>query len=320
MLIKKKVKSLMGITLLAAVMIVIFGFNTIETTVQSLTLDVNAKSAILVDYDTGKVMFERKANKQLPPASMSKIMVEYLVLKEIHHHQLSWKTPIKISHYAYTISSTPGFSHVPLVEGQSYSTKDLYDAMAIHSANGATIALAEKLSGSEADFVKLMNQTARELGLTHTRYVNSTGLNNSDLGSFYSVGAPHDGNLTTALDLSKLAENIIKNYPEALHVSGQAVKAFGQFSNKPSHTIYNTNMMLPENHVDGLSYPGVDGLKTGFTRQAGYCFTGTAYRKGHRLITVVMGAKTKTARFKETKKLLDFGFSHLGHASSHDSQ
>ncbi len=275
-------------------------------------LKVNAKSAIMINANTGQILYEKNAQVALPPASMTKMMTEYLVMKAIHSGKLSWDSKVNISDYAYTISQNREFSNVPLRTDYQYTVKDLYEAMAIYSANGATIALAEKLGGSEKNFVKTMNATAKKLGMDNAKYVNSSGLNNSDLGKFATVGGPNESNLLTAKAISKLAYHIVTEYPQALDIAKIPTKQFTAGVTQPINMV-NWNWMLPGfgQNMHQFTYQGVDGLKTGHTDLAGYCFTGTAKRNGERLITVVMGTDSEAARFNETKKLLDYGFNQF---------
>lgn len=171
--------------------------------------------------------------------------------------------------------------------------------MVIHSANGATIALAETVAGSEKDFVIMMNEKANLLGLTQSTFVNTTGLSNSDLGNFYSTGSSQDTNSMSARDVAMLAKHLIEQFPEVLDVVKEPKVTLGQ------QTFSNTNWMLPDNNQANVSYEGVDGLKTGFTYEAGYCFAGTVKKDDLRLISVVMGASTKVTRFSETKRLYE---------------
>jgi len=276
----------------------------------SSSVRLNANAAVLMSYKNGKILYAKNADQALHPASMSKMMVEYLALQAIAQNRLSWNSRVPVSHYAYYVSSHPGFAHVPLQEGASYTVKELYDAMAIDSANGAAVALAKKIGGTEKHFVGMMNQTAGEMGLDHTHFVNGTGLNNKDLGKYYSVGSPTDENKMSARDLAHLARNLIQKYPEVLNISKKAVAVFNENQTK-AYKYYNTDWMLPGRGIEDVSYSGVDGLKTGYTEEAGYCFTGTAIRSDVRMISVVMGTQTKKARFKETMKLFNYGFQRI---------
>ncbi|MGZ0051414.1 D-alanyl-D-alanine carboxypeptidase family protein [Brevibacillus gelatini] len=178
--------------------------------------------------------------------------------------------------------------------------------MAVVSANDATVLLAEKIAGSEANFVQMMNKKAAEFGMKNTSFVTSSGLPANELGP-YSVQTDQVENLMSARDSAILARNLIRDFPEALEVSKIPRFTFRPGS-KNELKMANNNWMLPDlpNY-----YPGVDGLKTGYTQAAGYCFTGTVVRDNMRLISVVMGTDSKTKRFVETNKLFDYGFSNF---------
>lgn len=273
-------------------------------------LNIKAKSAILVDAKTGKILYAMNVDKMYPPASMTKMMTEYLVQKAIHDGKIKWTTVVPISQKASDISHNTSFSGVPLRRDFKYTVQSLYEALAIYSSNAAAVALAELLgSGNEANFVKQMNDTAKKLGMTETKYINSSGLDNVDLGKYVATGGPNDTNLISARDLAKIAFHIVNEYPEALKVSSIPKKTF---TAGPGEKVdmTNYNWMLPGFGVNmrEFKYPGVDGLKTGFTDAAGECFTGTVKQGNRRFISVVMGTKNDKARFLETKKLYDYGF------------
>jgi D-alanyl-D-alanine carboxypeptidase len=275
-------------------------------------LGLQAKSAILVDYNSGQILYEKNADQVYPPASMTKMMTEYLVMQALHQGRLTWNTKVAISDYAYQISQNRGFSNVPLRKDYQYTVRELYEAMAIYSANGASIALAEKVGGSEKNFVSLMNQTAKKFGMTGARYINSSGLENVDLGKFASYGGTSDKNARNELsarDLAKLAYHVIHDYPEALTISSIPLKNFTAGVNSPIQMV-NWNYMLPGfgTNMNKYKYPGVDGLKTGHTDLAGYCFTGTVSKNGQRLISVVMGTTSDGQRFDQTRALFDYGY------------
>lgn len=151
-------------------------------------LPLQAEAAILIDQATGDILFEKETTKTLPVASMSKIMTELIILEALQEGTISWDDTVAISDYAYTISRQPGFASVQLEKDQTYTVKELFYAMAIHSANGATIALAEAVSRNEKDFVKRMNQKAKQLQLHDSHFVNSTGLTNKDLQNQHPMG------------------------------------------------------------------------------------------------------------------------------------
>ena len=272
------------------------------------SLDLNAESAILVDAETGKVLYAKNPDVALPPASMTKMMTEYLVLEAIEEGTIDWDTTTQISDYAYRISANALFSGVGLRQNVDYSVKDLYNAMAVFSDNATTIALAELIAGSESEFVKMMNEKAEELGLSEYKFVNSTGLDNDTLGDDAPEGTdPNASNLLSARSSAQLAYHLVNDFPHALEISSQTEVEFD------GHTVENLNWMLPHEatFLQQFHYEGMDGLKTGNTDLAGYTFTGTAERDGKRLITVVMKTDSKEERFRETAKLLDYGFNNF---------
>jgi len=272
------------------------------------SLDVEAESAILVDGDTGKVLYAKNPDVALPPASMTKMMTEYLVWEAVENGEISWDTTTQISDYAYSISANESFSGVGLVQDTDYTVRELYEAMAINSDNATTIALAELIAGSEGEFVNLMNQKGEEMGLPEFEFVNSTGLDNRDLDGNHPEGTDaNDTNLLSARSAALLAYNLVNDYPESLEISSIPETEFD------GQTIRNWNYMLPHDatYLEQFYYEGVDGLKTGFTDLAGYSFTGTALRNGQRLISVVMKTDSEEERFQETAKLFDYGFSNF---------
>ncbi|GGE30192.1 hypothetical protein GCM10011391_05960 [Pullulanibacillus camelliae] len=268
-------------------------------------LHLQAKSVILMNAKNGHIIYEKNSDQALPTASMSKMMTEFLLLKAIHEHKITWDQKVKISHYAHAISNHPGFASVHLKKDQPYTISELYKAMVIQSANGAAIALAEAVAGSEKQFVEEMNGEAKALGLRESHFVDSTGLDNTDLGSYASTGSPNDTNKMSARDLAKLAQKLITNYPEILQITSQPKLVFDH------RTYVNTDWMLPAINEQHLGYAGVDGLKTGYTSEAGHCFVGTVKQKGRRLISVVMGASSTVTRFSETKQLYQAAFRKL---------
>ncbi|MFC4778902.1 D-alanyl-D-alanine carboxypeptidase family protein [Paenibacillus sp. GCM10023252] len=281
---------------LVAVSMVVMGLGSAayakgEKTPNSLGMDI--ASAILIDADSGQVLYEVNSSKPYPPASMTKLMTEYIVLEEISAKRLNWDTVVTTSKEA--ASTPPDGSQIYLAEGDQHSVKDLYIAMAVGSANDATIALASHISGSEQGFVGKMNETAKGLGLTSANFTSATGL--------------LDTTLISAADMAKLAQNIIKKHPDFLDYSKIPQYKFRERDEKP---MINYNWMLESNKsipaLKQYAYPGVDGMKTGYISAAGYTFTGTAKQGDIRLISVVMNANSKGARFYETAKLYNFGY------------
>lgn len=278
----------------------------------SLNLYVDA--AILIDADTGKILYEKNSESPLGIASMTKMMTEYLLFEAIEEGKISWDQQYSVTDYTYKISQDRRLSNVPLRQDGSYSIQELYEAMAIYSANAATIAIAETIAGTEENFVKLMNEKAEEMGLEGYKFVNSTGLNNEDLQGMHpaSTGAS-DENVMPAKSVAILAYNLMKDYPEVLETTKIPKKTFRE-GTSDAIEMSNWNWMLP-----GLvyEYEGVDGLKTGTTNFAGHSFTGTAQKNGMRVIAVVMkavdanGAGSYKARFDATRALFDYGFAQF---------
>ncbi|MEW6173922.1 MAG: serine hydrolase [Bacillota bacterium] len=267
--------------------------------------DILGGSAILADGKSGRILFEKNPDAVFPPASMTKMMTEYLILEAIKSGKISWDQKISISDYAYTISQNRKLSNVPLRKDDRYSVRELYESMIIYSANGSTIALAELVGGTETNFLKMMSAKAKQMGLKNYKFVNCTGLNNRDLKDFRPRGTgPEEENLMSARSTAVLAYRLIHDFPDVLKTSSIPTKVFRE-GTTDRIKMENWNWMLPE-LVYG--YPGCDGIKTGSTDLGGYSFTATARRKGIRLISVVMKTGSYGERFGQTKKLLDYGF------------
>ncbi|WP_053377540.1 D-alanyl-D-alanine carboxypeptidase family protein [Paenibacillus sp. FJAT-27812] len=268
------------------------GYEGRPSTENSLGLQV--KAAILIDADSGQVLYEVNAEEPLPAASMTKLMTEFIVLEEISNNRLSWDDVITTS--AEAASTPPDGSSVFLAQGDQHTVRDLYKAMAVGSANDATIALASKIAGSEAGFVTKMNEVADQLGLKTAIFTSATGLSETTVIS--------------ASDMGKLAQIILSKHPEFLEYSKLQEYKFRERDKDP---IVNINWMLGTNTnqtgLKHLAYPGVDGMKTGFINAAGYNFTGTVKQGEQRFISVVMDTATKSARFNETAKMYNYGFS-----------
>ncbi|MRG87940.1 D-alanyl-D-alanine carboxypeptidase family protein [Salinibacillus xinjiangensis] len=303
---KKSIQAIYMVTL--AMLVTIVSLFPAPMTTHAAPSDIKAKSAILVDAETGKILYEKEADLALPPASMTKMMTEYLVLEAISNGDISWDDTFQISDYAHSLSQNEAFSGYFLEKNKDYTVEQLYTAMAVNSDNATTVALAEIVAGSEGEFVKMMNQKAKEMGLPDAEFVNSTGLGNSDLGENYPEGtSPDADNYLSAKSAALLAFHLVNDYPEALDYS--SIKEY----ELEGQNNQNWNWMLPNmpGYLEQFGYEGVDGMKTGWTDMAGYCFTGTAERNGQRLISVVMQTDSESARFEETRKLLDYGFNQF---------
>ncbi|WP_179295653.1 D-alanyl-D-alanine carboxypeptidase family protein [Bacillus sp. FJAT-45350] len=276
----------------------------------SANFDLEAESAILVDANTGKILFEKYADAMLPIASMTKMMSEYLILEAVHTGRIEWEQTVPISDFVRQLSLYTSLSNVPLRQDETYTVRELYESVAIYSANASTIAIAELIAGSETNFVKMMNDKAEELGLGEYEFVNTTGLNNKDLLGQHPGGTgPEAENKLTARATAKLAFYLVNDYPEVLETASIPTKVFKE-GTEDAIDMLNWNWMLP-GIVAQHDYQGMDGLKTGYTSQAGNAFTGTAVRNDMRLISVVMRTDSRDARFNETRKLLDYGFNNF---------
>ncbi|OPA73987.1 D-alanyl-D-alanine carboxypeptidase [Paenibacillus selenitireducens] len=274
-----KIKFITGFSVISAICSVLFLKHIDEPS-------IHAQAALLIDASTGEVFYEKNADTPLAAASMSKMMTEYLVLEQLHQGRLKWEDEVAITDYA---ANTDGV-RIQLHAGEQVTVQDLYAAMLIPSANNAAVALAEHIAGSEAQFTARMNEKGQELGLENSNFINATGLTEGNQAS-----------TMTAKDLSKLAQALLRDFPEVLETTSLPTYTLG-FSGE---RIQSTNHMLLK---QDLAVEGLDGLKTGYTNKAGYCFTGTASRDGRRFITVVMGTSDSDERFVETQKLFALGF------------
>jgi len=247
--------------------------------------ELPVKSAILVEAENGMVLFEKTPHEKLPPASIVKLMTMLVVMEKLKAGEAKLTDQVKVSRRA----SHMGGSQVFLQEGEVFFFEDMMKAITIASANDASLAVAEFIDGSEEAFVETINERAKELGMKDSHFVNTHGL------------PPERGeteqNLTSAYDLSLVARELIK-YPAILQWCSIRQEKFrgGKF------TLTNTNKLIEK-------YEGMDGLKTGYTKEAGFCLVATAKRGDRRLISVVLGAESNKKRFAETVRLLDYGFS-----------
>lgn len=253
--------------------------------VPSSDFQVDAKSAILMEASTGKVLFEQNADEALPPASVTKVMTLLLVMEAIDSGAISLEDTVSASAHA----SSMGGSQIYLKEGEQMTVEDLVKSVVISSANDAAVALAEYVAGSEEAFVSKMNEKAAELGMANTKFENTNGLDDTVTS-----------HLTSARDIAIMSRELIshKKILEYSSIWMDTIRggAFG---------LTNTNRLI-------RFYKGANGLKTGSTSKAKFCISATAERDGMTLIAVVMGSPTRDIRNAETTKLLDFGFANYG--------
>jgi len=242
---------------------------------------INAKSAILINAATGKVLYAKNADKPMQPASLTKILSLYLVHEAINGGKIDPSDRVNISVNA----QLTGGSSMYLVEETEVDLENLIGGIAVVSANDAAVAVAEHLGGNEEGFVKMMNAKAKTLGMKRSHFMNPNGL-------------PAKNQVSTARDMARLARAYIRDFPESLNLHATQSYTFH------SITQSNQNVLLER-------CPGVDGLKTGFVRAAGFHLIATAKRSDTRLIAVVMGAKNPEVRAREAERLLDRGFRSL---------
>ena len=241
-----------------------------------------AKSAILIEASTGEVIYEKNSHEKLPPASMTKMMSMLLVIESIENDVLKWDDVVTISANA----SGMGGSQILLETGDQVTVEDLFKGVAVMSGNDAVVALAEAVSGSVDEFVKRMNERAKELGMNDTNFKNPHGLDDAN-------------HYTSAYDMSILARELVK-HKKVLEFT----KIYEDYLRKGTDRelwLVNTNKLV-------RFYPGADGLETGYTKTAGYCLTATALKNDMRLIAVAMGEESSATRNTEVMAMLDYGY------------
>ena len=268
---------------------------------------IDAKAAIAVDADTGKIFYAQDSTTPMPIASITKVLSIYVVYDKIKNEELDLLDQVVISPQLAELSTKPELSNVALVANQAYTVESLIHASLIQSANAAIMALGEKVAGSQEQFVNLMRQKAESLGITDAKIISVSGLNNRDLGDFRYPGTGDDEeNEMSAQDVAIIAKHFIADYPEVLNITSTVQESFGENTAQPS-IMQNWNQLLPGLP---LQKEGVIGLKTGTTDLAGACFVGVIRQNSREVITVVLHANNQAndsnARFVETSKLMDY--------------
>lgn len=254
----------------------------INVKAEDIGLAENAKSSILIEASTGEIIHSSNENERYAPASMTKIMSLILIMEEIEKGTLDLNEKIRVSETAASM----GGSQIYLEAGEEMTVNDLLKGICVGSANDAVVALAERISGTEQAFVFKMNERVKKMGLKNTNFKNATGL---DEANHYS----------TAYDMAQMARELVR-HEKILEYSGIYETYLRQDTNK-KFWLVNTNKLIK-------TYDGMDGLKTGYTSEAGYCLTATAKRGDMRLIGVIMGEETSAKRNEEMTKMLDYGF------------
>ena len=257
--------------------------NTEATSLDGLSFEVNAKSAVLMEANTGKILFKQNEDVKSSPASVTKIMTLLLVAEAISEGKIEKDDAVVISEHAASM----GGSQVFLEEGERMTVEELVKCAVIASANDAAVALAEHVGGSEKIFVSMMNKRAEELGMENTSFENATGLDDST-----------QNHVTSAEDIAIMSRELIK------------YELIKKYSSLWQDTIRNGEFTLTNTNRLVRYYDGCNGLKTGSTDKAGYCISATAERGGMQLIAVIMGAETRDIRNAQAKAMLDFGFSN----------
>ena len=248
--------------------------------------EVEAKSALLMDVATGTILYEQNAHEALAPASVTKVMTMLLIMEAIDSGKIAWSDTVTASEAA----AAKGGSQVFLKVGETMTVEEMLKSIAVSSANDCACAMAEHLAGSEAAFVELMNQRAKELGMEDANFVNCTGLDDGE------DAASHK---TSAHAIALMSRELLKNHPDIKKFTTIWMDTIrgGSFG------LSNTNKMV-------RFYAGCTGLKTGFTSSAGYCLSSSALREDLELIAVVMGSETSQKRFAACKSMLDYGFAN----------
>ena len=252
------------------------------TPISAEDLTLNAKSSILIEASTGKILYEKNKDERYAPASMTKMMSLVIIMDNIYNGNLRLDEMVKTSKNA----SGMGGSQIFLKEGEEMSVDDMLKGITIGSANDATVALAERIAGSEEAFVKIMNEYAKKLGLKNTHFKNCTGLDEND-------------HYSSAYDMSVIARELVK-HDKILNYSS-IYETYLRSDTDNKFWLVNTNKLV-------RFYKGVDGLKTGYTDTAGYCLTATINKDNMRVIAVVMGEDSSTTRNSEVSRLLDYAY------------
>lgn len=246
----------------------------------------NGESSILIEANTGKIIFEKEKDKKLSVASMTKMVAQIIILEEVENNKIKWDDVVVASRNA----SGMGGSQIYLEEGEKMTVHDLMKGISVASANDATVAMAEYISGTEEKFVKRMNDKVKELGLVNTHFMNCTGLD-------------EENHYSTAYDMAMIARELVLNHQEIFNFSSIYEDYLREDTNN-KFWLVNTNKLIN-------FYEGADGLKTGHTDDAGYCLATTAKRNNLRLIGVILGEENSKVRNNEMVDLLDYGFNNV---------
>lgn len=279
---RKAILAAMCVQLMALLLLVPAG-RAEEKQAPAVDLSPNARSAVLIDADTGTVIVDKNKDEKLPPASITKIMTMLLIMESLDQGKIKMDEKVRTSEYAASM----GGSQIFLEPGEEMTVQDMLKGIAMASGNDASVAMAEKIAGSEEAFVRMMNDRAKELGMHNTHFVNCNGL-------------PVDNHYTSAYDIAIMSRELMK-HEEVTQFTSQYQDYLRKDTEKPFWLV-NTNKLV-------RFYPGADGLKTGYTTEAKYCLSATAKRDNLRVIAVVLGEPDTKTRNAEVTKLFDYAFS-----------
>ncbi len=265
------------------------------------SVSILAKSAVLIENNSGRILFEKEKDTELVPASITKIMTLLLIFEALHNKKITLEDSVSTSEFAASM----GGSQVFLEPGETQTVDTMIKCISIASANDAAVAMAEHVSGSETEFVKKMNEKAKELGMVHTSFKNCNGLDDSIQSGHYS----------SAYDVALMSRELITKYPEISNYSTVWMDEITHTTRKGTTQfgLTNTNKLI-------RTYNGITGLKTGSTSKAKYCLSATAERNGVSLTAVIMAAPDPKERFAEAAALLDYGFSNCTNYSEKASK
>lgn len=288
--------------ILKIVLLLSFLFSFTKNVLADVT--VNSKAHIAIEMETGKILKEKNSEEKLPIASVAKIVTMYLVLEEINSNGKSWDEEVTISPYLIELSKDPELGSIRLDSSHKYTVRDLFHAMCIVSSNSATMALGDWLTddNDQSSYIDKVHGFLNKLGLKDYTFVSSSGLENSDIGGYMIDGSNlSDYNKLSAKDVSIIARKLIINYPEILEVS-----SLEKYTLSDGQILNNTfNVLKGKSNYDNSL--NADGLKTGFTYIAGFCFVGTEWNGEYRTITVVLNSENYGL---ETNQLMKFAREH----------
>lgn len=248
--------------------------------------DIDAKAALLMDFGSGQILYEKNANKKLEPASITKIMVLLIAMESLDEGRINLEDKVNISNYAASM----GGSQVYLEAGGVNTVEELLRAICLRSANDASVALGEYIAGSEELFLQMMNNKSKELGMNNTNFMNLTGL-------------PEDKHYTSAYDISSMSRELLKHKKIHQWLTIWMSTIMVGKNHDVEQELVNTNKLI-------RFYKGANGIKTGSTSTAGFCLSASASRGNTTFISVILGAENSQIRFSESKKLLDYGFAN----------